>query len=225
MWNQNLDGIDRRYRLGPGQEPPQPRRVLWRCRIRRASGNSDGVMGRLGQNAASPKATGFVALMLGAALATTGALADVRYADAPVTRVEPIVETVTYVEPKERCWFEDVPARTASHSATTPLVGALIGGAIGNAVGHKKRNKQVGTVVGALIGGSIGADMSRHEARRVVSNRRVRREVCEVVDETSYRREVTGYLVTYEYAGETYEARMRRRPGENVRVRVTVGPA
>ena len=164
-------------------------------------------------------------VMLGAALATTGALADVRYADAPVTHVEPIVENVAYVEPKERCWFEDVPARTASHSASAPLVGALIGGAIGNAVGHKKRNKQVGAVVGALIGGSIGADMSRHETRRVGSNRRVRREVCEVVDETTYRREVTGYLVTYEYAGETYESRMRRRPGENVRLRVTVGPA
>ena len=165
-------------------------------------------------------------VLFGTALVSATALADVRYADAPVTGVEPIVETVAYVEPKERCWFENVPVRHRSESATAPLVGALIGGAIGNAVGHKKRNKQVGAVLGALIGGSIAADMSRHEAhRRAASNRTTRREVCEVVDETEYRREVTGYLVSYEYAGETYQARMNQRPGEYVRVRVTVGPA
>lgn len=165
-------------------------------------------------------------LMLGTALATANAMADVRYADAPVTDVEPIVETVAHVEPKENCWFENVPERFVSHSATTPLLGALIGGAIGNAVGHKKRNKQVGAVVGALLGGSIAADISRQEGqRRVASNRQERRQICEVVDETTYRREVTGYLVTYEYAGQTYQARMRQRPGDYVRVRVTVGPA
>ena len=165
-------------------------------------------------------------LMLGAALVSANAMADVRYADAPVTNVEPIVETVAHVEPKEHCWFEDVPKRVVTQSATTPLVGALIGGAIGNAMGNKKRNKQVGAVVGALLGGSIAADISRREGeRRVVSNQRGRRQVCEAVDETTYRREVTGYLVTYEYAGQTYEARMRQRPGDHVRVRVTVGPA
>ena len=164
-------------------------------------------------------------LMLGAALVSANALADVRYADAPVTGVEPIVETVAHVEPKEHCWFEDVPERVVARSATAPLIGALIGGAIGNELGHKKRNKQVGAVVGALLGGSIAADIGRDGDRRVVSNRRVRRQVCEVIDETTYRREVTGYLVTYEYAGQTYQARMRQRPGEVVRVRVTVGPA
>ena len=159
------------------------------------------------------------------AFLSANALADVRYADAPVTGVEPIVETVAHVAPKEHCWFEDAPERVARRSATTPLVGALIGGAIGNAMGHKKRNKQVGAVVGALLGGSIATDIHREGERRVVSNRRLRRQVCEVVDETTYRREVTGYLVTYEYAGQTYQARMSRRPGDYVRVRVTVRPA
>lgn len=165
-------------------------------------------------------------LILGTVLVAASTVADVRYADAPVTDVEPIVETLAHVEPKERCWFEDVSEPARVQSATTPLIGALIGGAIGNAVGHRKRNKQVGAVLGALIGGSIAADVARREGdRHVVSRRRVRREVCEVVDETTYRREVTGYLVTYEYAGQSYQTRMRRRPGDHVRVRVTVGPA
>jgi len=161
-----------------------------------------------------------------AALASGAAAADVHYAKAPVTHVEPIVETVAYTEPEEHCWFEEVPVRRDSHSATAPLFGALVGGAIGNAMGHKKRNKQVGAVVGALLGGSIAADISRQNARgRVASDRRVRQEVCEVVHETKYRREVTGYLVTYEYAGQSYQARMDRRPGEHVRIRIAVRPA
>lgn len=167
-----------------------------------------------------------IGALLAAVLASGTAMADVRYVDAPVTEVEPIIETVAYVEPKERCWFEEVPAHRGFKNASIPLVGALIGGAIGNAVGHKKRNKQVGAVIGALIGGTIAADISRHEVRRrAAQSRRVRQEVCEVIDETKYRREVTGYLVSYEFAGETYQTRMAARPGEHLRLRVTVGPA
>ncbi len=167
-------------------------------------------------------------VLIGAALTTATALADVRYVDAPVTQVEPIIETVAYTEPEERCWFEEVDVRPlgAAQSATTPLIGALIGGAIGNAVGHKKRNKQVGAVVGALIGGSIAADIDRQQSRtQVSSTRRVRQEVCEVVSETKYRREVTGYLVTYELGGESYQTRLQRNPGDTVRLRVSVRPA
>lgn len=167
-------------------------------------------------------------VLLGAALTTVSAMADVRYVDAPVTHVEPIIERVAYTEPEEHCWFEevDVRPRGGSQSATTPLIGALIGGAIGNAVGHKKRNKQVGAVVGALIGGSIAADMGRQQSSaRVSSTRRVRQEVCEVVSETKYRREVTGYLVTYEFGGESYQTRLDRRPGDTVRLRISVRPA
>ena len=154
---------------------------------------------------------------------TPTALADVQYAEAKVLDVEPIVERIEYVEPKERCWFETRRYR-AERSASTPLVGALIGGAIGNALGHNKRNKQVGAVVGAVLGGSIAHDVSRRQAY-AAPERRVRREVCEVVDRTTYRERVTGYLVTYRYAGETHRARMASEPGETIRVRVRVSPA
>lgn len=152
-------------------------------------------------------------------------LADVQYAEAEVVDVEPIVERIEHVVPEERCWFETRAYRPrANRSATAPLVGALIGGAIGNAAGHNKRNKQVGAVVGAVLGGSIAADISRREAHARPA-RRVRREVCEIVDRTTYRERVAGYLVTYRYGGETHRARMDREPGETIRVRVRVSPA
>jgi len=122
-------------------------------------------------------------LLACAALASGAVCAGVQYAEAPVIDVEPIVETVQLVEPKEECWFERVPARDGEASAHAPLLGALIGGAVGNAVGRKKRNKQVGAVVGALLGGSIGHEI-RRESGRNRSTRRVHREICEVVEET-----------------------------------------
>ena len=165
------------------------------------------------------------------ALVPAVALADVEYHDVPVLDVEPIMTAVEVVEPQERCWFEKAHAspriRRGEPSATTPLLGALIGGAVGNAVGHNKRNKQIGAIVGAVIGGSIGHDISRHDRARAGSVRRIRtvqREVCEVVDRTSVEQRITGYMVTYRYAGETYRARMTRRPGESIRVRVRVTP-
>lgn len=152
------------------------------------------------------------------------AAADAQYDHATVLDVEPIVERVRTAVPRERCWFETVRERRHASSASAPLVGALVGGALGNAVGHRKRNKQVGAVVGAVLGGAIAHDISRHNARHAPA-RRVRREVCEVVEEARYRERPSGYLVTYRYNGKTYRARMDERPGETIRVRVRVSPS
>ena len=159
------------------------------------------------------------------AVFTVGAFADVYYDEAEVVDVEPIVRQVETVEPKEHCWFETVQRRhRGDDSVTAPLLGAIIGGAVGNAVGHKKRNKQVGAVVGAMLGGSLARDISRAN-RDGASVRQVRREVCEVVEQRTTEERVTGYMVTYRYQGETHRARMERRPGERIRVRVKVAPA
>ena len=161
--------------------------------------------------------------MAALAVSTVGAFADVNYDEAEVVDVEPIVEQVEIVEPKERCWFETVQRRQrGERSITAPLLGAIIGGAVGNAVGHKKRNKQVGAVVGAVLGGSLARDLSRDAHAPV---RRVRREVCDVVEQRKTQERVTGYMVTYRYQGETHRARMEQRPGERIRVRVRVAPA
>ena len=163
------------------------------------------------------------------AVASTVAWADIVYHEVPVLDVEPIKTAVRVVEPEQQCWHEDVRQRphVEGRSATAPLVGAVVGGMIGNAVGHNKRNKQVGAVVGALLGGSVGADIARrnHHDRGVHQVRTVRQEVCETVNRTRTEERVTGYLVTYRYAGETHRSRMTHRPGETIRIRVRVTPA
>lgn len=164
--------------------------------------------------------------MAALAVSTVGAFADVRYDEAEVVDVEPIVRQVETIEPQERCWFETVQRRqSGERSITAPLLGAIIGGAVGNAVGHKKRNKQVGAVVGAVLGGSLARDISRANHTHEAPSRRVRREVCEVVEQRTTQERVTGYMVTYRYQGETHRARMERRPAERIRIRVQVAPA
>lgn len=170
------------------------------------------------------------ALAIGIAMLPAAAIAGVQYHEVPVLDIEPIMATVEVVEPEERCWYEDVRQRPRDTrpSATAPLMGAIIGGAVGNAVGHNKRNKQIGAVLGAVLGGSIGHDISRRERARSGSEREVRvvtKEVCKTHDRRRTEQRVTGYLVTYRYAGETYRARTDRRPGETIRVRVRVTPA
>ena len=157
----------------------------------------------------------FAALALGYA----HAYADVQFDHAEVIDVEPIVQRVATVVPRERCWVETVRERRRT-SASAPLAGALVVGAVGHALGHRKRNKQVGAVLGGAIAHDIAHDIGRHGAR----HRRVRQRVCETVEETSYRERQRGYLVTYRYGGSIHRARMDERPGDTIRVRVQVTP-
>ena len=183
---------------------------------------------------------GLAATAAGLLLAAGTAQADYRpqTVQAEVLDVQPMVETVEYSVPVEVCRverveapaaYEDYPASTR-RSHTPGIVGAVIGGAIGNAVGHKKRNKQVGTVVGALLGGAIGGDISRRQAAERADpygQRRVTwrtQEVCETVPERRAEERVTGYRVSYAYAGETYTTVMDRDPGRYLDVRVRVTP-
>jgi uncharacterized protein YcfJ len=156
------------------------------------------------------------------------ALAGTSYDRARVVDVEPLYKSVHYTVPTEQCHLEQVPVYEHSRvgrSYTGPILGAIIGAAIGNAVGHRKHNKRVGTAVGAILGGSIGRDIARrqHYEEGPVGYRS--EEVCRVIDEPREELKLTGYRVTYQYAGETHTTKMARDPGKYLRVRVRVSPA
>lgn len=144
---------------------------------------------------------------------------------ARVTRVEPIYETAIYSRPREECWTEQVPARSAARqSYTAPILGAIIGGAVGNALGHHQVNKQVGAVAGAALGASVGSDI---RDRNSVDSDRVsysNQRVCETVRDTEYREEVVAYRVFYRYNGRDFVTRTNYDPGRRLRVRVNVDP-
>ena len=167
--------------------------------------------------------------LLAPAVMTAGmAQAATSYERAPVTNVIPVYETVRFSVPVEQCREETVAYRNdhGRRSATGPILGAVIGGALGNALGNKKKNKQVGAVVGAVLGGSVGADISRRHRNAHGDEVRYRtEEVCTTHREEREEERLAGYDVSYVYGGQSYTTRMKRDPGESIRVRVRVTPA
>jgi uncharacterized protein YcfJ len=162
---------------------------------------------------------------LGALSFAQGAWADSSYAEAEVVAVSPRYETVTYSEPREECHLERIAYSDREQRSGTPrLVGALIGGALGNALGAKRPNKQVGAVVGGLLGYSIGKDMVRHKRHHEGAVRYRQEQVCEVFYDRREERQLTGYDVTYAYAGRTYQALLDEHPGDTLRVKVRIRP-
>lgn len=144
---------------------------------------------------------------------------NVQYGYATVLSAEPIVKLFRVSRPERECWDEQVQVKDRRGSRTNTIMGALIGGAIGNALGHHKSNKRVGAVAGALLGGSIAKDMqSKRPPRTEVYTR------CNTTRVSTEEERVIGYRVTYHFQGKTYTTRMKRDPGNSVRVRLTVAP-
>lgn len=168
---------------------------------------------------------------------------------AEVVDSQPIYRSVEVPVPREVCRDERVRQtgwQSADHeyryeertrrSHTPGIVGAIIGGAIGHKVGSGKKNKKIGTAVGAILGGSIGGDISRrrHEQAKRVAHQHSRGDerpvsyrterVCR--EQVDYRTEqqISGWDVTYVYAGETYTTVLDEDPGRYLDVRVRVTP-
>ena len=145
--------------------------------------------------------------------------------EVPVIAAYPVYQTVVRERPREQCHIEQVQRRHANGQSATPaILGTIIGGALGNAVGSKKSNQRVGAVVGGVLGYSIGKDVGRRHAQRHGDVQYEEQEVCSTSYERVEEERLTGYDVSYAYAGQTYKTRMRRDPGSTVRVRVQVEP-
>jgi uncharacterized protein YcfJ len=110
------------------------------------------------------------------------------------------------------------------------VIGGIVGGVLGNQVG-KGDGRKAATIAGAVIGGTIGAhtgnDNNDYQYRD--DSGVVRRCRTVVTTESGYdnrgdNRGYGSYLVTYRYAGQTYQAVTNQRPGRYLDVTVDVRP-
>ena len=191
-----------------------------------------------------------ISLGCGGLLLAGSVLADhepgVRYEEAQVLDIEPIVRQVRVERPRRECWDEEVyderpvrnygrygaPGRRAGTAGPT-IAGGIIGGVIGRQFGSGK-GRDAMTLVGTLVGASIAND--RAQARRYgnrgyrdagyeYERRPVTVERCRVDTETFSEERVEGYNVTYAYQGEEYTMRMDEPPrGDTIRLRVHATP-
>jgi len=173
---------------------------------------------------------------------------------AEVVNVSPRYREVSYQRPKQECWIEEQqhvirdygydnrqnnrrPSRASNGGDV--LIGGVIGGVIGNQLSRKGSNRaRTGaTVAGAIIGSALAGENSsrnkRHRRHSQASNRFERRapryEVrpvkrCENTTETHYEQRLQGYDVTYRYRGERYTTRMKRDPGNRIKIQVSIQP-
>lgn len=175
------------------------------------------------------------------------------YAD--VIDVQPVYQNIRVREPRQECWIETrqeivgyKQERSESHrayrseqrhsSSGNAVVGGLIGGVIGNQLGrgHSSKSRTGATIAGAIIGGAIGNEsrgsVERHRRnppasrqQRVPIYETVETERCKEVSESKLEQRLQHYDVTYRYKGRSFSTRMKRDPGSQIELQVSVAPA
>jgi len=171
----------------------------------------------------------------------------VRYEQARVVGVEPIVRQVRVERPRRECWNEEVYEEhrgrghrpgNAGHRRSTAgptIAGGIVGGVIGRQFGSGS-GRDAMTVLGTLVGAAVASD--RAQARNSYygnagyrnsgyeyERRPVSVERCRVDTETFEEERIDGYNVSYEYQGETYTLRMDEPPrGDTIKLRVHATP-
>ena len=138
-----------------------------------------------------------------------------------VTHSQPVYETVRVNHPVETCRTKTVyeAPRYASRkpSKTINMLGAIAGGALGRHLGHGGQEEWLGTIVGGMLGHAVADEMQEHR-RAHAPHVPARREVCEWVDQWETRRELIGYDVTYQLAGQTFTAFSTLDPGATMEI-------
>jgi uncharacterized protein YcfJ len=135
---------------------------------------------------------------------------------APVVSTIPIYERIS--EPQQQCWTESVTVYQApQRSAAGGIIGGIAGGIIGAQVGSGS-GRVVAAATGAAIGAMVGDRMDNRYTYAAPVNRPVER--CQVTE--SFRTVVTGYQVTYHYAGRNSVVILPYDPGPRVQIGVQI---
>ena len=163
--------------------------------------------------------TANIGLVLTALAASSTALAEDYEDYARVRNVAPQYERVN--APRQECSSEYIQGGRRNYERTYggSIIGGIAGAIIGNQVGNG-HGKEAATAMGAITGAIVG-DRLEHDDRYEDSRGREMRR-CRNIDHWENR--LTGYRVTYEYAGHTYTNVMPNDPGRELRVRVAVDP-
>jgi len=160
-----------------------------------------------------------LAPVFAAAVFATPAMADDQYRDtARVLSVTPQTERVNM--PREECRTEYQQQRYSNggDSVAGAVIGGIAGGLLGSTIGRgngRVAAAAVGAGVGAIAGNNIGNNRNSY-------SRSVPVESCYQVD--NWQTVNSGYLVTYEYNGRTYNTVTNSHPGNYIDVNVSVAP-
>jgi uncharacterized protein YcfJ len=135
-----------------------------------------------------------------------------------VLTVNPMVERVN--SPRQDCRTEyQQQSYQEQRGIGGALVGGVAGGLIGSAIGQGN-GRVVAAAVGAGVGAIAGDRIANQNNGTVVQTLPV--QACYQVD--NWSNVTTGYNVTYEYQGRTYNTVTQQHPGQFINVNVAVAP-
>ncbi len=135
-----------------------------------------------------------------------------------VISVNPQVERVN--SPRQDCRTEyQQQSYQEPRGVGGALVGGVAGGLIGSAIG-KGNGRVVVAAVGAGVGAIAGDRIANQNNGTVIQTVPV--QTCYQVD--NWSNVTTGYNVTYEYQGRTYNTITQQHPGQFIDVNVAVAP-
>lgn len=155
----------------------------------------------------------FIPAIAAASGGPTGASIEVQ-----VIRSEPVYDQVMVNRPIEECRWEQVPQRGRHRpSETVNLIGAIAGGALGRHMGHGGQEEWLGTIVGGIFGHTLSKEIQQHR-RTHVRPLTTRIQVCHETDRWEPQYHLTGYQVTYEFAGNEFTSFSKVDPGSRMRI-------
>ena len=164
------------------------------------------------------KTTAIITAIL-TALTAVPAIADSFGDTAQVLSSTPNYRTVM----TQDCHTEDRQVMTQA-SADRPMGGSILGGIAGALLGSRFGGgngriaaSAVGAVTGAVVGDRMQNDGSNQQPQQQVSYQPTR--VCNPIEQQV----ISGYNVTYQYAGHTGHTMTQQQPGDTIPVRISAG--
>lgn len=148
---------------------------------------------------------------------SVNAIADIKYETGYITDIERVSDSIIKSVPYQHCYIKDFYKKSGGASDRDKLVGAIFGGIIGNQFGGGDGKKAM-TAAGALWGASLADEENQ-------TGEVTRKEVCETRYKEKRVNELSHYLVSYEYNGESHTYSTRSRPNsKNIELKVSVSP-
>ena len=113
--------------------------------------------------------------------------------------------------PRQMCTQTPVAVQNPSSGAGA-LMGAIAGGVVGNQIGGGS-GRALATMAGVMSGAIMGDKVENPGSQ--IQNQ----TTC--TTQTVYENRLTGYNVTYEYAGKQYNVQLPQDPGPTIQLQVT----
>ena len=113
--------------------------------------------------------------------------------------------------PRQMCTPTPVAVQNPSSGAGA-LMGAIAGGVVGNQIGGGS-GRALATMAGVMSGAIMGDKVENPGSQ--IQNQ----TTC--TTQTVYENRLTGYNVTYEYAGKQYNVQLPQDPGPTIQLQVT----